>query len=692
MAIYSSQRRCQDAINELWKFTAHKTREELTTGSSMRIVTHLRSNLISLCNEMDLAHRNHDPGAGNEYNTASLRVNMIVKSTKDDIGQVLMELDDKLAQPTVRTFTPPGQGHRQEPHTLADQLHPVRTPPSSNPPRTQRTLHTGGRPHHVTQAIATRQHDVRIAHQTPAQGPGIDYRRQPETEPTLARPMMRQTHQLTQQAPTGRSNSDILLKRSTATPAARTPGETRHRSTQDYSIGAAGNNATDRNSPGYGDILKCHTCKVWGTWPLIQAHYRDNHGYTPQRNSRPSPPSSPEPAQPRKKYNKHTSAPDETGAQQNRNHANQSDSNVGSTRAGYSEQGRQTENTPPPHTHRVKTMAERKIYESNIEPMKTSTNIYRKSQNTRLQRSTKAVQPRQNDTAPTVTDGEAATTIQRLGSLNFPPINPRNATEAYDGEEAQQKEIVTLEVTDIPMERRDEETVKDKHENNEPSTENSVDAHISGELYGGEPIVKPTTLERASNPTPEHDSTELTHTKPDPKLSRKSGSLWDSVGALAALARGISGMAKTPEIDAPQTSSGKSKMGPETTPAPENSRTNNGSKREPRGTTDRHVPRQISEQVQLAGRQMASKCAEYNAQPPREDLYDANARNIRIEVRTAADPEKAICEAILFGKVDATGSYNVDGHAESIEDLQERLRDLQAQKIAKLHSTTRPTE
>ena len=77
MAIYSSQRRCQEAIDELWKFTANKTREELTTGSPMRIVTNLRSNLISRCNEMDLAHRNHDPGAGNEYNTASLRVNTV---------------------------------------------------------------------------------------------------------------------------------------------------------------------------------------------------------------------------------------------------------------------------------------------------------------------------------------------------------------------------------------------------------------------------------------------------------------------------------------------------------------------------------------------------------------------------------------------------------------------------------------
>ena len=107
MAIYSSQRRCQEAIDELWKFTANKTREELTTGSSMRIVTRLRSDLIFQCNEMDLAYQNHNPGAGNEYNTASLRVNMIVKSTKDDIGQVLMKLDDKLARPTVRPLAPP---------------------------------------------------------------------------------------------------------------------------------------------------------------------------------------------------------------------------------------------------------------------------------------------------------------------------------------------------------------------------------------------------------------------------------------------------------------------------------------------------------------------------------------------------------------------------------------------------------
>ena len=144
--------------------------------------------------------------------------------------------------------------------------------------------------------------------------------------------------------------------------AARTLGATWHRSTDNYPTGAAGNIITDGSSPEYGDILKCHLCrhKVWGTWPVMQAHYRDNHGYTPQRNSSPS--SSPEPAQPRKKYNKYTPTPNDIRAQQNRRNANQNNSSIGSTRVGYSKHGHLTENPPSPHTHRIKTQAERKIY------------------------------------------------------------------------------------------------------------------------------------------------------------------------------------------------------------------------------------------------------------------------------------------------------------------------------------------
>merc|ERR1739836_309744 len=147
----------------------------------------------------------------------------------------------------------------------------------------------------------------------------------------------------------------------------------------------------------------------------------------------------------------------------------------------------------------------------------------------------------------------------------------------------------------------------------------------------------------ASDPVVEQDNTRPTHTKPNPKLSKKSGSLWDSMGALAALARGISGVAKTPGVDAPQTPPDTSNMGTEATSAPENHKTNNGTKQGPRGATDRHIPRQIGGQIQLASWQTASKYVEYDAQNPRVNFYDTNNRNIRVEVRTAADPERAIC-------------------------------------------------
>ena len=93
-------------------------------------------------------------------------------------------------------------------------------------------------------------------------------------------------------------------------------------------------------------------------------------------------------------------------------------------------------------------------------------------------------------------------------------------------------------------------------------------------------------------------------------------------------------------------------------------------------TVDHHVPRRIGEQVHLTSRPMTSKYTEYGVQPPQKELYDMDDRNVRAEVRATADAEKAICSAILLGKVDATGSYNVNGHAASIEELQERLGNL----------------
>ena len=97
---------------------------------------------------------------------------------------------------------------------------------------------------------------------------------------------------------------------------------------------------------------------------------------------------------------------------------------------------------------------------------------------------------------------------------------------------------------------------------------------------------------------------------------------------------------------------------------------------EPCKTADHHVPRRIGEQVHPTSRPMTSKYTEYGVQPPQKEPYDMDDRSVRAEVGAMADAEKAICSAILLGKVDATGSYNVNGHAASIEELQEQLGNL----------------
>ena len=345
---------------------------------------------------------------------------------------------------------------------------------------------------------------------------------------------------------------------------------------------------------------------LWGTWPFMQAHYRDSHGYTPERNSSSSSSSSPEPAQPRKKYNKHTPQKedpplfhtDETRMQQNRENANQSDTGISNIRAEHNERGRQMENPPPFHTHRVRTQAERKlIYQDDIGPTKTiSAHTYRKSQITQLYKSTKAAQARLDDQAPTTSNGGMPTTTQRLGSLNFPPINPRNATKAYHKEkEAPPTEVVTLEVEDITTDvQRDEQiiiTTSDNHktnQNTEPhrsSTENIRDAHINlfcetRDQYRGQSAANTlVTSTLTSNP----GEPQTIFTSESPKANKDH---------------------------------------------------------EPCKTADHHVPRRIGEQVHPTSRPMTSKYTEYGVQPPQKEPYDMDDRSVRAEVGAMADAKR----------------------------------------------------
>ena len=372
--------------------------------------------------------------------------------------------------------------------------------------------------------------------------------------------------------------------------------------------------------------------------------------------------------------------------QQNRGNANQSNTGIGNIRTEYNERGPQTENPSLLHTHRVRTQAERKIYQNDAEPTKTmSAHTYRKSQSTQLYKSTKAIQARLDDQAPTTSNEGMTTMTQKLGSLNFPPINPKNATEAYDKKEAPPKEVVTLEVEDITTDvQRDEQATSDNHKTNQnakthqSSTENPIDTHTTHDLYRGQSAAnKSITSTPTSNPVVEPKNTESTYdgSTPQPNTSRrKPNSLWDLSGALAELARRITDIVPIPGIGTPQHPPDISKMDIGTISTPENPKANNDQK--PCETVDCHVPQRIDEQAHLASRPMTSKYTEYNIQPPQKEPHDMDDRNTRAEVRTAADTEKTICSAILLGKVDATGSYNVDGHAASIEELQEQLGNL----------------
>ena len=255
---------------------------------------------------------------------------------------------------TPNTLTPPGQGAYPEPYTSFSQFyHPVRPPTYPDSPHTQRPLYTGGatsrnsqmshthtprgrRPDQSTQAAMPRQNGRATVRNTPASSPGTSEQRQLGVEPIFTQSAGRQFFQHTPQVTFDRPTPDVVLKRSKTTSVYK-PGEKWHKTTTNHPPEIAEDICTGRRAPSAltaetqqvaarhtlgknqykfsgaavsnipinprketrfcknqhdEDILKCHIChKVQGTFPVIQAHYRNNHGYEPQRRS---PSSSPE--------------------------------------------------------------------------------------------------------------------------------------------------------------------------------------------------------------------------------------------------------------------------------------------------------------------------------------------------------------------------------------------------------------
>ena len=408
--------------------------------------------------------------------------------------------------------------------------------------------------------------------------------------------------------------------------------------------------ATDGNSLENGDILKCHLCRhrVWGTWPFMQAHYREDHGYWPGSWL-------PVAAQPQREHDEHTPQEGdppplqahEPKTQQNRGTTNQTDTGVDDKHEACNPQ---TEKPHPPHTPRVKTHGERKlIYHENIEPGETTyIDTHRTSKTTQLYKSVKTTEAWLNKQTFTEHDKGIPEKIQRLGSLNFPPLNPGNSTL-------------------IPA----------------SSFANTNPGHVI-QAYHKENEGQPAAnASAASTPTPDLGELRIAPRKTSPK----------QIITLAVEDMAVN-MQRGKQIIFAANDNHKANQNaaPHQPPTENNGetytdlsyRTYDHTFEGPRADGDRelyeatngYIPHRISEQTHTTTQLLALGDAAYGDRSPQREPRTEVDHDVHAETGTTSDAEKAIISAILLGKVDATGSYNVNGHAASIEDLQEQLRNL----------------
>ena len=239
-------------------------------------------------------------------------------------------------------------------------------------------------------------------------------------------------------------------------------------------------------------------------------------------------------------------------------------------------------------------------------------------------------------------EGTAATK-QKLGTLNFPPINPENATRenhneyggqpvkittevpkltpSFDGSQVTSEETtltmvppsetVILEVEDITVDVRNEE---------------NHDAQCGAASKHGHPP---------------RQNTELHHSPTGPRKDTHDETFYETCHHA---------------FQSPQANDNH----------------------EPCEAANYHVPRRTNEQIHLTGSPMASKVMKCNTQFPPEMLNDKNNRDTAAEIRATANAEIAtICSTILLGKLNVNGSYNVNGQVMSIQELQKQIGNLQ---------------
>ena len=228
---------------------------------------------------------------------------------------------------------------------------------------------------------------------------------------------------------------------------------------------------------------------------------------------------------------------------------------------------------------------------------------------------------------------------QKLGSLNFPPINPGNATRENHNKCGEQPITITTKVpnfdgsqtimekaaptmvppTEVAILEVEDITVDVKNEENRDTQRDVASKH-------GRPPHQNTELHR-SPAGPQNDTHDDTfcgtchHTFESPLANDNH---------------------------------------------------------EPCEAASYYVPRRTNEQIHLTGPPMASKVIKCDTRFPPEMPHDKNNRDTSAEIRTTANAEIAtICSTILLGKPNVDGSYNVNGQVTSIQELQKQIGNLQ---------------
>ena len=604
---------------------------------------------------MNSAFRNHDPGDGNAHNAASERLKMIVESTRADIDQVLEELDKKLlngAPRTPNTLTPPAQIAYPEPYRALNQFHyPARPPTYPDSLHTQRHLYTGNatsrnnqmsythkprnrRPDQSTQAETPRQNGRATVRNTPAPSPSTGTHRQLGIEPASTRSAGRQIFQHTPQVIFDRPTPDVVLKRSTTTSIYK-PGETWNKTTTNRPPGAVvssmqSNPRKDRryskNQPDEDILHICH--KMQGTFPVIQAHYNNNHGYEPQRRS---PSSSPEPLRSQKRGDDRRFQTEDppllhirlTGMQRKEKLVNQSSTRAINIQLECAECGFQTGDPSSLRMHQA-GMHSRTEYLVTLGNIRTaelaSDQTHKKNQIAESRNKlTEAAHNQPRDDNILVNNNEGVTAMrQTLGSLKFPPINPGNANQEIHDECGEQPVTNTTKMLKLAPNPDGTQTVMKKVTPTAVPPAEMVILEV-------EDITVDVNNEKNHNtqhdvaPKP-HQNTELHHSPVGPQQDIH----------------------------------------------------------EPCGATSYYVHRQTDEQIHPTGLTMAPEVMKRDTRFPPKTPHDKNNRDTSAEIRTTANAEIAnICSTILLGKVNAAGSFNVNGQVMSIQELQKQIGNLQ---------------